>query len=184
MQSASTTAHVRSTGSGCGCGLPRHKTATCKDRFEKRLCAYSVVAGDSLYRHSTFRSERTALCRCGKITVEGSSGLVVGLACHVPCTTETEADARCGLSYGQIVCAVASAPSAEIFPEVVCTFCTYILYGRFVRTTRRRRKAPKCAGETVLRFPPTLSPHGRHKEKIQRFKYVYFNVCCHPGLCL
>ena len=44
------------TGSGCGCGLPRHKTVTCKDRFEKRLCACSVVAGDFhfLYRRRTF----------------------------------------------------------------------------------------------------------------------------------
>ncbi len=34
LQSASTTAHARRAGSGCGCGLPRHKTVTCKVRLK------------------------------------------------------------------------------------------------------------------------------------------------------
>ncbi len=139
------------SGSGCGCGLPRHKTVTCKDQFEKRLCACSVVAGDFhfLYRRRTFRSERTALCGCGKNPVH-----FVRMRMYVAVCT----DKLFVHSHG------AKAPKS--IPQLSVRVCTYILYGRLVRTLRRRYAAPKCAGETVFRFPPSPSPPGNHAEKV------------------
>ncbi len=68
------------------------------------------------------------------------------------------------------------AKAPKSIPLLSVRVCTYILYGRLVRTLRRRYVAPKCAGETVLRFPPSPSPPGNHAEKFQEFKYINLSL--------
>lgn len=105
---------------------------------------------------------------------------MVGLACHVPCTTATDADAR--LRFVRTLCTdklfVQShgAKAPKFVPQLSVRVCTDILYGHCGGATRRRN----ALGKPSFGFPRPFPRLETTQKKFQGFELSLITASAVP----